>query len=168
MKQNSDTEAKKSDEIQFRTASSSSDFKDAEYLFHLYAASLGIDLKFQNFQKEIQTMQVRYNLPTGAIILAYSGNEVIACVGIRKFRDEVVELKRMFVKESFRHRKLGRKMLEKALETARKLGYKFVRLDTLPSMRSARFLYKDFGFYEIPPYRFNPIKGALFLEKKLD
>jgi len=42
-----------------------------------------------------------------------------------------------------------------------------MRLDTVPGMDSARSLYERLGFREIPPYRPNPIPGALFLELEL-
>jgi ribosomal protein S18 acetylase RimI-like enzyme len=43
-----------------------------------------------------------------------------------------------------------------------------MRLDTLPSMAEALALYRRIGFREIPPYRHNPIKGAVFLELELN
>jgi hypothetical protein len=42
-----------------------------------------------------------------------------------------------------------------------------MRLDTVPSMTTAQALYRAMGFAEIPPYRFNPIPGALFFELRL-
>ena len=46
-------------------------------------------------------------------------------------------------------------------------GYEAMRLDTLPSMASAVSLYRTFGFQEIEPYIYNPLPGALFMEKGL-
>jgi ribosomal protein S18 acetylase RimI-like enzyme len=43
-----------------------------------------------------------------------------------------------------------------------------MRLDTVSSMVPAIALYKSLGFKEIPPYRFNPIQGAVYLELKLE
>ena len=53
------------------------------------------------------------------------------------------------------------------IEEAKKIGYAWMRLDTVPSMKSARALYETLGFKKIPPYRHNPIAGAVFLELKL-
>ena len=48
-----------------------------------------------------------------------------------------------------------------------KVGYKRVRLDTLPSMTTAMAIYRSLGFREIAPYRVNPVPGACFLELDL-
>jgi hypothetical protein len=42
-----------------------------------------------------------------------------------------------------------------------------MRLDTLHEMKAARKLYSSFGFLEIEPYTFNPVEGAIFMEKDL-
>ena len=58
-------------------------------------------------------------------------------------------------------------MMTKAIESAKELGYKKMRLDTLATMYPAVRLYKKTGFYEIDPYRFNPIKEAKYFEIEL-
>ena len=41
-------------------------------------------------------------------------------------------MKRLFVREDFRGQKIGILLIEKLIEEARKIGYKKMRLDTLP------------------------------------
>jgi len=53
------------------------------------------------------------------------------------------------------------------IEEATKLDYHYMRLDTLPTMKKAQDLYLSFGFYEIEPYVYNPIKGTRFMEFNL-
>ena len=53
--------------------------------------------------------------------------------------------------------------MESILDSARQAGYSQVLLDTLTEMETARALYKDLGFIEIPPYYHNPIAGAHYL-----
>ena len=91
----------------------------------------------------------------------------IGCAGIRKMDKEVAELKRMFVQLEYREHKIGSRLLELAIDIAKGLNYKIIRLDTWPNMTRAQSLYLSFGFYEIPPYRFNPVDGTVYMEKKL-
>ena len=153
--------------ITLKTAATTREFADAENLFRQYASSLEIDLSFQDFETELETINVQYNQPTGALILAYNDEQAVGCTGIRKLDDDTAELKRMFVQPHFRGHGVAKKMLDKAIGIAGKLGYKRVRLDTIPGMTEAQKLYFSNGFYEIAPYRYNPVEGALFMEKKL-
>ena len=54
------------------------------------------------------------------------------------------------------------------LDCARQAGYACVLLDTLDDMESARALYADLGFEEIPPYYQSPIAGAHYLKVEID
>lgn len=153
--------------IRFCIAHTTAEFDDARNLFQQYAASLNIDLSFQNFAAELNTLEAQYSAPKGAVVLAYKDEIPVGCVGIRENAPGITELKRMYVRPEYRRYKIGIKLLNIALETAIELGYNFIRLDTLPSMTPAINLYRSVGFYDIQPYRFNPIDGAVYMEKKL-
>jgi ribosomal protein S18 acetylase RimI-like enzyme len=73
----------------------------------------------------------------------------------------------MFVQPRYQGRKIGQELLQRILTIAVDLGYKRVRLDTLSTMHGALHLYRQYGFYEIPPYYHNPIEGAVYMEKQL-
>lgn len=147
------------------TANTSKEFSDGRYLFEEYAESLNFSLCFQDFGHELETIDKHYNLPDGTLILIYDKDIPIACAGIRKLGETTAELKRMYVTMQYRGLNLGRLILEQAITQATALGYQKIRLDTLPDMKAALKLYYDFGFYEIQPYRFNPIEGAIYMEK---
>ena len=153
--------------IKFCLAATEKEYIGAKRLFSEYAASLDIDLKFQQFEEELQKVQIMYAPPHGGIILAEEDEQFIGCVAIRKLSDTTGELKRMYIKPTYQNKGLGSKLLQKALELAKTCNYKTVRLDTLSEMVSAIALYKKAGFTEIAPYYFNPKAGAVFFEKDI-
>jgi GNAT superfamily N-acetyltransferase len=120
-----------------------------------------------NLPEEFATMDKKYSGNEGVLILALDGNKSIGCVGVRKIENEIAELKRLYVRDSHRGLKVGITLLEKALANARRLGYKKIRLDVIPTLHKAKKLYHSFGFYLIPPYFDNPVEGTVFMEKDL-
>jgi ribosomal protein S18 acetylase RimI-like enzyme len=136
-------------------------------LFTEYAASIGIDLAFQDFSTELRTLPGKYAEPEGSVIIARRNGEPCGCVALRRIDARTCEMKRLYVRAGARGKGIGRELVSRIIALARTKGYGAMRLDTLPSMKSAVSLYRSFGFQEIPPYTFNPIEGSLFMEKRL-
>lgn len=154
-------------EVVYLIATTEEDFETGKILFTEYAASLGVDLSFQNFETELNTINKQYSKPAGGLLLAFINGVAAACAGVRKLAEETAELKRMYVKPGYRGYRLGAGLLQRSLELAKELGYEKIRLDTLQNMTRAKELYTSFGFYEIPSYRFNPLEGTVYMEKQL-
>jgi len=150
--------------VRITPVSSREDLELARELFLEYANSIGFDLSFQNFQKELDELPGDYAAPTGKLLLAWSNRDLAGCVALRPLSDEVCEMKRLFVRPSFRGTGIGKALALEVIEAARKLGYRRMRLDTLPTMTQAIHLYETLEFREIEPYRYNPILGSKFLE----
>jgi putative acetyltransferase len=136
-------------------------------LFLEYAAWLTVDLCFQDFEAELAALPGKYVPPTGAILLAQVHGAVAGCVAMRRLDASVAEMKRLWVRQSFRSGGIGKLLVEAIIERARAAGYARLRLDTLPQMRTALVLYRALNFYEVPAYYNNPVPGAIFLEKML-
>lgn len=138
-------------------------------LFLEYAASLNFDLGFQNFEDELATLPGKYARPEGCILLAFLDDAPVGCVAMRPFEGSRCEMKRLYLRPCSRGYGLGSELLQRFLKEARDAHYQSVVLDTIqPLMSEAISLYKRVGFREIPPYRPNPIRGALYLELALE
>lgn len=143
------------------------EWNEARRLVREYAATLGVDLSFQNFEQELDHFPTEYAQPGGAFILAEDAGRYAACIGLRQFADEVGEIKRLYVARAARGRGLGRVLVERVIAEARQLGYRSLLLDTLPFMKEAQSLYLSMGFQPTTAYRFNPIAGSAFLRLDL-
>ena len=148
-------------------AQTDEDFKAAKKLLIEYADSLGFDLSFQDFEEELANLPGDYVQPAGCLLLALCKEQKVGCVGLRKLSEGVCEMKRLYVKEKFRGLGIGKALAEAVIVQARKIGYKYMRLDTTASMYAARALYVSIGFKQTSPYRYNPIQDAVFMELKL-
>jgi putative acetyltransferase len=144
----------------------------AREILREYARSLAVDLGFQNFEAELATLPGEYAPPSGQLLLAYVGEALAGCGGLRALTDadqaNACEMKRLYVRPAFRRFGLGRVLAEALLDEARRAGYSVMLLDTLDEMESARELYASLGFEEVAPYYFNPIPGAHYLKADLD
>lgn len=153
--------------ISLYLAATDDDYAAAKLLFQEYAGSIGISLKFQHFEEELDKLKQMYAKPFGGIVLAKTAGGIIGCVAIRRISDPVGELKRMYTKPAYQNKGVGKKLLEKALQLAVDSNYSVLKLDTLNHMLPAISLYKRAGFYETLPYYHNPVATAVYFEKVL-
>lgn len=144
---------------------------DVRSLFEEYSKGLGIDLCFQGFDRELRELPGDYRQPGGVLLLALVDGQAAGCCALRPLKNDVypntAEMKRLYVRSSFRGKGIGKRLVAHVLNSAKSLGYTSVLLDTLQSMEEARALYKQLGFVEIPAYYTNPIAGAHYLKLAL-
>lgn len=139
----------------------------ARELFREYAQAIGTDLEYQGFSAELAVLPAPYVPPHGALLIARVADEVAGCVAFRPLDDTAGEMKRLYVREAFRALGLGHRLVDAVIASAREMGYRELRLDTLPSMASAQALYRRLGFVEIPPYNTQHLPGTLFYSLRL-
>src|SRR6185369_2286188 len=96
--------------IQPRTGT---EWSDARRLIEEYAASLNVDLTFQNLAHELDHLAEQYVPPDGAFLLAKQDGVVIGCVGLRKSGEGVAEMKRLYTVSAARGSGVGRLLAER-------------------------------------------------------
>ena len=137
-------------------------------LFLEYANSLGFSLCFQSFDKELADLPGDYAPPMGRLLLAEYEGIPVGCVALHPLEPGICEMKRLYLRPSYRGHGRGRQLAEAIISEARAIGYRSMRLDTVePVMKDAVALYRRLGFREIPPYRPNPQPGTLYMELEL-
>jgi ribosomal protein S18 acetylase RimI-like enzyme len=155
--------------FRIRPATSFADIATVTEMFKAYAASLDIDLYYQDFSTELAAMPGKYAPPMGALLLAKSETgEQLGCVGLRPMlQPGCCEMKRLYVTQAGRGLGLGQALIDAVIGEARRIGYRHMRLDTLPSMTQAIALYKKAGFTPIAPYYDTAPEGTLFFGNAL-
>ena len=138
-------------------------------LFREYEKELNENICFQSFEEELKNPLKKYGPPSGDLILAYWDDEVAGCIALMKMKESgACEMKRLYVKPSFRKNKIGRLLIEDLLNSAKERDYKIMRLDTFLKLQAAMHLYQQFGFKNISPYYNNPLPNVVYMEKSFD
>jgi GNAT superfamily N-acetyltransferase len=110
--------------------------------------------------------------PYGRLLLAIEGGRAAGIACMRRIREDIGEIKRMYVRPEFRGRGIGRALLQALVAEAQEVGYAAVRLDSTRFMEAAHSLYRSAGFHEIEPYMESEIPPEfqqywVFMEKRL-
>ena len=143
------------------------DLENIKLLFNEYTTMLGVNLAFQGYDEEMKNLPGKYALPYGRLYIAYYNNKAAGCIALRKFENDGCEMKRLFVRPEYRHLKIGKKLVDKIIEDARELKYKYMVLDTLSNLHEAVSLYRKSGFQEVEAYYENPLDNVLYFKLEL-
>ena len=142
------------------------DLAEVAALFRAYAAALDIDLGVQGFELELAELPGAYAPPHGGLLLARGeAGTSLGCVALRPLDERGCEMKRLYVRPEARGTALGKALVAAVLAAATRLGYREIKLDTLPQLREAIALYRYFGFQPIPPYGDHPYEGTICFGK---
>lgn len=154
--------------IQITHKSSAEELEQVKSLFREYASWLSVDLSFQRFEEELLALPDNYAAPMGALFMAKVDGHPAGCVAVRRFDNTTCEMKRLFVRDAYKGRGIGKQLAAKAVEAGKALGYHRMLLDTLAHMRPAIDLYTSLGFQPIAAYYDNPISNAVYLSMPLE
>lgn len=143
------------------------DLDNIKSLFNEYAQSLEVDLCFQDFTQELDSLPGKYAYPDGRLYIAYLNDNVVGCIALRRYDENRSELKRLFIRDGYRGLGISKLLIQKIIQDAIEIEYESILLDTLNTMKPAINLYKSFGFKEIDPYYDNPLDGATYFSLDL-
>ena len=107
---------------------------------------VGKQIKREKYQKYNQLDEIR------EAIVVYEDDRVIGGGAIRRYDDENIELKRVFVHPKYQGRGVGSKLVSLLIEWAGELGYKRMILETGELLAESCAVYKKLGFEVIPNY----------------
>ncbi len=143
------------------------DFQIAKSIAHDYLHWLNLDLSFQNIENEFKYFNQIYGRPKGVFIIAEVAGKIAGGVGARRLNEEICEMKRLFIYESFRGFGISKKLCEELFILTRSLSFKKMRLDTVPKLIFANKLYEKLGFTDIPPYCDNTLPNVRYMERDI-
>ena len=110
--------------------------------------------------------------PKGIFYLVRVDGRLAGMGGLRFLRDDVAEIKRIYIRPDFRGLQLGELIFSRLLADARSFGYQHVCLDTGHFMKSAHRLYEAHGFTDCSAYDGVEVPSEFhgawrFMERKL-
>ncbi len=141
---------------------------ETKILFRTYEKWLNVSLCFQGFEEEVNSLPGKYATPDGRLYLVKYKDTYCGCIALRKIEDGICEMKRLYLKEEFRAKGIGKILVTKIIQDAKDIGYKTMRLDTIKEkMPKAVEIYTKHGFVETDPYYHNPNPHTLFMELDL-
>ena len=90
--------------------------------------------------------------PNGIVYLLEVEGTIIGMGAIKKLKDDIGEIKRMYIQSSYRGRGYGKQLLNKLLEKGREFGFSTFRLETSKFMKTAQHIYSSYGFVKREEY----------------
>ena len=104
----------------------------------------------------------------GFIFMAEYQNEIVGTVALMN-EEEGFELSKMAVDPKYQGHKFGQQLMVYCIEFANNIGWKELFLYSNTSLENAIYIYRKFGFVEVPmigsPYSRGDIKMVLKLRK---
>jgi ribosomal protein S18 acetylase RimI-like enzyme len=111
-------------------------------------------------------------LTDGVLYLIQVEDKIVGMGALRKLKEGIGEIKRMYIKPEYQGKGLGKKMLQLLLRRGKEYGFSAIYLETGSFMRNAQHLYRSVGFYNRGEYPETEVPPQLrhvwlFMEKTL-
>ncbi len=155
-------------EVSIIQAMSPQDFAIAGQFILDYFQEFEETLSYQNIEEEVADLQELYRPPDARLFLLQVGNVPAGCVIARRFSEDAIEMKRMYINPRHRGQGYSQALLDMVIGTARSMGVRRILLDTEPNMKNAIALYEKNGFRKTTAYHDSPLPNAIFYELVMD
>ncbi len=102
------------------------------------------------------------------VIVAYQNGKAVGCGSIKKYADNSMEVKRMYVRPEYRGQGIASRILAALEEWGKTLGYSETILETLKSQTSVVAMYQRNGYEIIPNYgQYQGVESSVCMRKHL-
>lgn len=126
-----------------------------------------LGLPMSHFEPELAAFDEWYGGERGRALLATVDGAPAAGVVFRGWTDDDAEMRRLYVRPSFRRRGLARALVRAVIEEASTLGYKRVVLMTSDEFEGATDLYDQEGFVPVDQYREAAMSASIAMAREL-
>ncbi len=142
-----------------RTTSEDNDFKKLVSL-------LDNDLAIRDGNEHAFYAQYNKTINIKNVVLAYLNNEAVGCGAFKEYEANTVEIKRMFVKPTFRGKGIAQQVLAELELWAKEFNYNYCILETGKKQPEAIALYTKAGYAFIPNYgQYEGVENSVCMRK---
>ncbi len=125
------------------------DYDRLKLLFLEFATSIDFDLNYKNFLQELAAVSELYAPPNGIAFILSHHNNTVGCVGIMKGPGPTAQIKRLYIRNLFRHNEYARQLLSVATDWAAQMGMRAIRFTSTDIMYSAVHIFENNGFHPV-------------------
>lgn len=86
------------------------------------------------------------------VVISYVDQMAVACGALRRYSDNEIEVKRVFVSEDVRRQGIGKEIIKQLQQVAKNMGYQRMILETGSFLEASVQLYESVGFHIIDNY----------------
>lgn len=145
-----------------RTTSDDQDFQEL-------SKELEQDLKFRDGDQHLFYAELNKVDRMPNVIVVYKNGLPIGCGAVRKYNEDTMEIKRMFVKPSNRGQGIATTILTELEEWSLELGFKYCILETGKNQPEAIELYKKSNYTIIPNFgKYIGNENSICFKKAMD
>jgi len=141
------------------------------YDIDLRASAAGEPTVQEYVESNIESL-TSYRPQEGVFYLLPEGEEFVGMGAIHRLKEDVGEIKRMYIRPELRGKGFGKALLQQLLAKGKEFGFSTVYLDTALFMKAAQHIYRSAGFFEREQYPESEIPQPvrhlwLYMEKRL-